>query len=85
MPEAKHYLSLFQEYPELEQKLPHLDLGIFPTAVHRLRNLKVENLWIKRDDQSSSVYGGNKIRKLAFILAEARQKKIQKPEMETSY
>jgi D-cysteine desulfhydrase len=75
MPEAKHYLSLFQEYPELEQRLPHLDLGIFPTAVHPLRNLNVENLWIKRDDQSSSLYGGNKIRKLEFILAEAQRKK----------
>ncbi|UCD78400.1 MAG: pyridoxal-phosphate dependent enzyme [Desulfobacterales bacterium] len=70
-------LSLFRRYPELGRKLPYIDLGTFPTPVHPLQHLDVENLWIKRDDQSSSVYGGNKIRKLAFILAEARQKKIR--------
>ena len=67
--------SLFGKYPELVRKLPYMDLGAFPTAVHPLKHLGVENLWIKRDDQSSPVYGGNKIRKLAFILAEARQEK----------
>jgi D-cysteine desulfhydrase len=54
-----------------------MDLGTFPTPVHRLQRMAPENIWIKRDDQSSSVYGGNKIRKLAFILAAARQRKIR--------
>jgi D-cysteine desulfhydrase len=36
--------------------------------------LGYENLWIKRDDLSSPVYGGNKVRKLEFILAEARKR-----------
>lgn len=70
-------VPLFRKYPELSQKVPHIDLGTFPTPVHPLQHLDIENLWIKRDDQSSPVYGGNKIRKLAFILAEARQKKIR--------
>lgn len=68
---------LFRKYPELGRKLPYIDLGVFPTPVHPLEHLCIENLWIKRDDQSSPVYGGNKIRKLAFILAEARQRKIR--------
>jgi 1-aminocyclopropane-1-carboxylate deaminase/D-cysteine desulfhydrase-like pyridoxal-dependent ACC family enzyme len=68
-------ISLFRKYPELGRKLPYIDLGTFPTPVHPLPHLDAENLWIKRDDQSSSVYGGNKIRKLAFILAEARHRK----------
>jgi D-cysteine desulfhydrase len=68
------HLSLFRVYPELGQKLRHIDLGVFPTPVHRLQNLDIDNLWIKRDDQSSPVYGGNKIRKLEFILAAARQR-----------
>jgi 1-aminocyclopropane-1-carboxylate deaminase/D-cysteine desulfhydrase-like pyridoxal-dependent ACC family enzyme len=70
-------IPLFRKYPEKGQKVPYIDLGTFPTPVHRLQHLGIENLWIKRDDQSSPVYGGNKIRKLAFILAEARQKKIR--------
>jgi 1-aminocyclopropane-1-carboxylate deaminase/D-cysteine desulfhydrase-like pyridoxal-dependent ACC family enzyme len=70
-------LSLFRKYPELGRKLPYIDLGAFPTPVRLLNHLDVENLWIKRDDLSSPVYGGNKIRKLAFILAEARQRKIR--------
>ena len=71
------HLSLFRKYPELDQKLPYIDLGTFPTPVHPLKHLDIENLWIKRDDQSSSVYGGNKIRKLEFILAAARQREVR--------
>ena len=54
-----------------------MELGNFPTPVHPLKRLGLENIWIKRDDQSSPVYGGNKIRKLEFILAAAGQKKIR--------
>lgn len=49
-----------------------------PTPVHRVggeagegRGLP-ENLWVKRDDQVHPLYGGNKARKLAPVLAEAR-------------
>ncbi|MGH7471942.1 MAG: 1-aminocyclopropane-1-carboxylate deaminase/D-cysteine desulfhydrase, partial [Longimicrobiales bacterium] len=35
-------------------------------------------LWIKRDDLSSDVYGGNKIRKLEFLLARARARDAQR-------
>lgn len=72
---SRFKLTLFRKYPELGRKLPHIDLGVFPTPVHPLAHLGVGNLWIKRDDLSSPVYGGNKIRKLAFILAEAEHKK----------
>lgn len=67
--------ALLRQYPELAEKLPHIDLGTFPTPVHRLEHLGFDNLWIKRDDLSSSAYGGNKIRKLEYILAQARKKK----------
>lgn len=70
----KQQLSLFKKFPELGQKLPRLMLGNFPTPVHRLQHLEIENTWIKRDDQSCSVYGGNKVRKLEFILAAARRR-----------
>jgi 1-aminocyclopropane-1-carboxylate deaminase/D-cysteine desulfhydrase-like pyridoxal-dependent ACC family enzyme len=77
MQQNNYHLSLFRKYPQLDRKLPYINLGNFPTPVHPLLHLNVESLWIKRDDQSSSVYGGNKIRKLAFILAAARQRKIR--------
>ena len=65
---------LFRHYPELKQKIAWLSLGNFPTPVHTLRRLGYENLWIKRDDCTSPLYGGNKVRKLEFILADARKR-----------
>ena len=41
-------------------------LGTFPTAVEH-----ASGLWIKRDDRSGALYGGNKVRKLELLLGEA--------------
>ena len=35
-------------------------------------------MWVKRDDQTSAVYGGNKVRKLERLLSEARQRKAER-------
>ncbi len=67
--------ALFTCYPSLKAKLPWVHLGNFPTPVHPLKNLGYKNLWIKRDDQTAHVYGGNKVRKLEFLLADAIKKK----------
>lgn len=32
----------------------------------------VPSLWVKRDDQAGPLYGGNKVRKLEYLLGEAR-------------
>jgi 1-aminocyclopropane-1-carboxylate deaminase/D-cysteine desulfhydrase-like pyridoxal-dependent ACC family enzyme len=64
-------LPLFARFPELEETLPRFPLGEFPTPVERLSHLGHDNLWIKRDDLTSPVYGGNKVRKLEFTLADA--------------
>lgn len=37
-----------------------------------LQRGREQALWIKRDDQSSSLYGGNKVRKLELLLGAAR-------------
>lgn len=68
-------LPLFRDYPRLKDALPHIALGIFPTPVERLPSLGtgVDRLYIKRDDLSGSVYGGNKVRKLEFLLADAQR------------
>ncbi len=44
-------------------------LGSYPTPVERLPAL---GLWVKRDDLTSDVYGGNKVRKLEYFLGAAR-------------
>jgi D-cysteine desulfhydrase len=69
--------ALFKAYPELAKKIPRISLGTFPTPIQPLVNLGYDNLWIKRDDLSSTVYGGNKIRKLEYILAAVKQSKAR--------
>jgi len=72
-------IPLFEAYPALEKHLPWMLLGNWPTPVRKLSNLGKaighENLWIKRDDLSSDIYGGNKVRKLEFIIPDALRKK----------
>jgi D-cysteine desulfhydrase len=53
---------------------PRIDLGTYPTPVARLDALSspASTLWVKRDDLTSPVYGGNKVRKLELVLAAAR-------------
>ena len=56
-------------------KAPRVSLGFFPTPLHRLDALSEElgvNLWIKRDDfTGSNLFGGNKTRKLEFLIGKA--------------
>jgi 1-aminocyclopropane-1-carboxylate deaminase/D-cysteine desulfhydrase-like pyridoxal-dependent ACC family enzyme len=48
-------------------------LGTYPTPVSPLEALSRPgcSLWVKRDDLTSPIYGGNKVRKLERILADA--------------
>ena len=50
-------------------------LGFFPTPLHALdrlsRNYPGYQLFIKRDDQSGLATGGNKVRKLEYLIGEA--------------
>lgn len=67
--------ALFRAFPVLGQRLPVARCTQLPTRVHRLERLGraygIADLWIKRDDETSPLYGGNKPRKLDFLLAEA--------------
>jgi 1-aminocyclopropane-1-carboxylate deaminase/D-cysteine desulfhydrase-like pyridoxal-dependent ACC family enzyme len=56
--------------------IPWLSLGQWPTPVAHLRQLSQRcgaSIFVKRDDLSGESYGGNKIRKLEFLLAAALQ------------
>jgi len=72
---------LFRKFPNLEGKIPWIAVGTFPTPVLRLKKIGkqagTKNLWIKREDLSADIYGGNKIRKLEFTLADARSRGAQ--------
>lgn len=50
--------------------------GCFPTPLHRLDNLSREldrQIFIKRDDLTGLGFSGNKIRKLQYLVQEARE------------
>ena len=69
--------ELLRRYPEVEMAFPRVSLGRWPTPVALLPRLAeaigVGSLAAKREDQSSVVYGGNKVRKLEFALGAARE------------
>jgi len=65
---------LFDWYPQLRDELPFRALADgAPTPVEPLTGLArewgLEQLLVKRDDLTSSLYGGNKVRKLEWVLA----------------
>jgi D-cysteine desulfhydrase len=80
--EESKNLALFKAFTGLHKKLAYIELGQLPTPVQRLEKLEkaisFENIFIKRDDltspqseDGSSLFGGNKVRKLEFLLADA--------------
>ncbi len=65
--------ALFRAYPGLRAGLPRHPALRGPTPVEPLRlpGFAAGALWIKRDERSSPSYGGNKPRKLEWILGHA--------------
>ena len=60
--------------------IPRVRLGVFPTPIQKLEHISRKlraNVFIKRDDLTGLGLGGNKVRKLEFLLADARQKGAQ--------
>lgn len=58
------------------KSIPRLRLAQLPTPFHRLDRLSAElgrSIWVKRDDMTGTATTGNKIRKLEFALAQARE------------
>ena len=58
-------------------KLPRESIGFFPTPLHRLDKISEQtgyDVWIKRDDFTGrNLYGGNKVRKLEFLMGYAKE------------
>ena len=67
---------IFEEFPGLRERVEWVELGEYPTPVQKMAGTcaaeGLSELYIKRDDLSSPFYGGNKVRKLEFVLADAK-------------
>lgn len=70
--------ALHQRFPGT-RALPHVLLGCWPTPVRAVPELAhalgLDSLFIKHDDVSGPAYGGNKVRKLEFLLGQALAEK----------
>ena len=66
-----------EQVRELLGKKERADLGFYPTPFYKLERLSRHlgvNLFIKREDFSGkSLFGGNKIRKLEYLLGDANE------------
>jgi len=82
MSEKRKKLPLFERFPDLEGNIPWIKLSTLNTPVKKMDNLekrlKINSLWVKCDDKTSPQYGGNKVRKLEFVLADAIDKGFKK-------
>jgi 1-aminocyclopropane-1-carboxylate deaminase/D-cysteine desulfhydrase-like pyridoxal-dependent ACC family enzyme len=71
-------LALAVRYPALAEALPTVSLGEWPTPLQLAAPATLPGecagLWLKRDDACARPYGGNKVRKLEFLLADALRK-----------
>ena len=61
-------------------RLPRITLGHWPTPLHEVPHLSETlggpRIFIKRDDLTGLALGGNKCRKLEYLLADARQRGV---------
>ena len=81
---ASTSIPLFNVYPLLQKSFAHIWLGNWPTPVAKAEKLSAEcgpQIYIKREDLSGGcdahgrkLFGGNKVRKLEFLLADAISK-----------
>lgn len=64
---------LYERYPSLAASLPRLPLHQGPSPVAELTQLGGKAVWVKNDGLYGTIYGGNKPRKLEFILPDVRR------------
>ena len=67
-------MSVLPERWSRLRSLPHVSLGTLPTPLERsarLTDTLDTEIWVKRDDLTGTLYGGNKVRKLERLLADA--------------
>ncbi|MGN0775084.1 MAG: 1-aminocyclopropane-1-carboxylate deaminase/D-cysteine desulfhydrase [Candidatus Ventricola sp.] len=58
------------------QEFDRVSLGVFPTPIQKLENISRilgTQVYVKRDDLTGLGLGGNKVRKLEYLLAQAKK------------
>jgi D-cysteine desulfhydrase len=66
---------LHARFPALQETLPHVRLGAAPSPVRKLDGLPVATeVWLKDDGAYGGPWGGNKVRKLEWVLPDARRR-----------
>ena len=82
MNEVEQKPPIFRKYPKLEAHIPWVKFLPDYTPIEQMFELQgqlgIDSLWVKRDDITTTFYGGNKPRKLEFILADAKEKGCKK-------
>ena len=68
---------LFERFPRAATAIPWVELATLPTPIDMItlpatKDAPAIPVRVKRDDLSGDAYGGNKVRKLEFLLAAAR-------------
>jgi len=72
-PSSRDPIPLYRRFPGLAAQVPRLPLCALPTPVDAIALSGAAGAWVKRDDLTARPYGGNKVRKLEFLLAHAKQ------------
>ncbi len=73
-------VPLFDTYPKMTSNIPYTSLGNYPTPLYKIeslgKKLRVKAIYIKDDGYSNDTKSltGNKMRKLEFLLADAKEK-----------
>ncbi len=60
------------------KQFPKITMSLLPTPLHRLNEISKicsSNIYCKRDDLTGFAFGGNKTRKLDYLIADAKEQK----------
>ena len=66
-------------YPRLAARLPRVALATLPTPVTEAQLMSARGprvIAIKHDNLTGEMYGGNKVRKLEYLLGRARNRRV---------
>src|SRR6056297_901541 len=59
------------------KEIEKMETGFLDTPIHKLNNISNDlgcNIYIKRDDMTGYAFGGNKLRKLDYLLKDALER-----------
>jgi D-cysteine desulfhydrase len=70
--------ALFRRFPGLAGRIPHHPFVPAATPVEQVELSGALALHVKRDDRSCPLYGGNKPRKLEFVIGEALARRARR-------